>query len=255
MQRIIERNDLIKWEIKDGIGILTISNPPENYLYEPEFVPLDTLQSWTADPTLKGILIHGKGKHFSAGGDLKRLFELVSENQNLEAKMAAGAVVLDHLNSTDLPLVAAIHGVCFGGGLEIALSCHIRVAAENSLFATPETGHGLLPGMGGTVWLPATVGKAHALQMILSGDMISTEEASMIGLIDFIVPRKEVFTYSFNLLKRMTKNLHSQVIKSVIKALRNTEMLPPEQAIAEETRIFCELAREESFRRLSESDT
>ena len=251
----MESHSRIEWEIREGIGILTINNPPENYLYEPEFVPLESLKAWTANPTLKGILIHGKGKHFSAGGDLKRIFEMVSGDQNLEAKMAAGAAVLDHLISTDLPLVAAIHGVCFGGGLEIALVCHIRVAAENSLFATPETSHGLLPGMGGTVRLPSVIGQAHALQMILSGDMIRTEEARLMGLVDFIVPRKDVFTYAFNMLLKMTENQHLQVIRSVIQALRNSTILPPEQAIAEETRIFYALAKEEAHRRLSESET
>ncbi|MFH1296144.1 MAG: enoyl-CoA hydratase/isomerase family protein [Bacteroidota bacterium] len=251
----MESNRQIEWEIREGIGVLRINNPPENYLYEPEFVPLKSLKTWTTDPILKGILIHGKGKHFSAGGDLKRLFELVSKDQNLETKIAAGAAILNHLTSTDLPLVAAIHGVCFGGGLEIALACHIRVAAENSLFATPETSHGLLPGMGGTVRLPSVIGQTHALQMILSGDMISADEARRIGLIDFIVPRKEVYAFGFNLLRKMTKTIQPQVIRSVVKALRNAHYLPLEQAIAEETRIFCRLAREESLRRLSESNT
>ncbi|NQV02731.1 MAG: enoyl-CoA hydratase/isomerase family protein [Bacteroidia bacterium] len=248
-------SDRVEWKIREDIGILTINNPPENYLYEPEFIPMKLVQKWTDDPALKGILIHGKGKHFSAGGDLKRLFELVSEGENLEAKLAAGVAVIDHLISTNLPMVAAIHGVCFGGGLEIALACHIRVAAENSLFATPETSHGLLPGMGGTVRLPSTIGQAHSLQMILSGDMISTEEASRMKLIDFIVPRKEVFVYAFNILQKMTRNLHPRVIRSVIQALGNSATLPPELAIAEETRIFCELAKEETQRRLSEPET
>ena len=244
----------IEWEVREEIGILTINNPPENYLFEPEFVPLDVLQKWTAEPTLKGILIYGKGKHFSAGGNLKRLFEIIAQEENLEDKLAAGNAIIDHLVNTNLPLVAAVHGVCFGGGLEIALACHIRVAAENALFATPETSHGLIPGMGGSLRLPATVGQANALQMILSGDMISTEEALMMGLIDVILPRKEVFGHAFNLLHSMIKNLEPGIIKSVIKVLKNSTSMPSEQAIAEETKIFCELARKEYSRRLSESE-
>ncbi len=245
----------IQWEVREEIGILTINNPPENYLYEPEFVQLDLLQLWITDPKLKGILIHGKGKHFSAGGDLKRLFKIISNDEDLEKKLIAGNAVIDLLLSTYLPLVAAIHGVCLGGGLELALACHIRVAAENALFASPETNHGLIPGMGGTVRLPATVGTAHALQMIMSGNMISTEEALSMKLIDFIVPRKEVFAYAFSLLRRMTKNLPPRIIRSVMQALRNSATLPPEQAIAEETKIFCALAKEEYIRRLSESES
>ena len=147
-------NGRIEWEIREEIGIITINNPPENYLFEPEFVPLDVLQKWTSEKTLKGILIYGKGKHFSAGGNLNRLFEIIAQEENLEKKLAAGNAIIDHLVNTNLPLVAAVHGVCFGGGLEIALACHIRVAAENALFATPETSHGLIHGLGGTLRLP-----------------------------------------------------------------------------------------------------
>ncbi|TSA29722.1 MAG: enoyl-CoA hydratase/isomerase family protein [Bacteroidetes bacterium] len=244
----------IEWEIRDGIGIITISSPPENYLYEPAFVPLESLKKWTADPSLKGILIHGKGKHFSAGGDLDRLFSLITDNHDLKAYLAAGTTLLEYLIGTDLPLVAAIQGVCFGGGLELALACHIRIAAENALFASPETGHGLIPGMGGTVRLPETVGQAQALRMILTGDMINAEEARMIGLIDIIVPRHEVFDYAFNMLRKMTDALPVKVIRSVLRTLRNATTLPAEQAITEENRIFCELAKEEAKRRSAESE-
>lgn len=244
----------IEWEIREEIGVLTIDHPPENYLFEPEFVPIGQLQIWTADPALKGILIHGKGKHFSAGGDLNRLFEIVANDEHLPEKLAAGNALIGQLIHTNLPLVAAIQGVCFGGGLELALACHIRVAAENALFALPETSQGLLPGMGGTYRLPALVGMAEAIQMILSGDMISANEAGRINLVDYIVPRKELFDYAFSLLRRMTGNLSPKIIRSVIVALRNSTTLPPEQAIAEETKIFCMLAKEEYARRLSESE-
>ncbi len=244
----------IEWEVREEIGILTINNPPENYLFEPEFVPLDQLKQWTDDPGLKGILIHGKGKHFSAGGDLKRLFEIISKDELLEEKLAAGNALIDHLIGTNLPLAAAIHGVCFGGGLEIALACHIRVASEKTLFAAPETGHGLIPGMGGTFRLPAAVGKAEALKMILTGDMVSTEEAYSMKLIDFIVPRKEVLPFTFSMLRRMTKSLSPLIIRSVVETLRNAATMSSEMAIAEETRIFCELAKKEYVRRIAESE-
>lgn len=246
--------DHIEWEVKGEIGILTINNPPENYFYEPEFVPLSMLKSWTSDPSLKGILIHGKGKHFSAGGDLRRIFEIIANDEQLEQKLSAGNSLIRHLTETNLPLVAAIQGVCFGGGLELALACHIRVAAENSLFAAPETSHGLIPGMGGTVRLPSTVGMSHALQMILSGDMISADEAFGIKLIDFIVPGKEVVPYAFSLLQRMVKNLDPLIINAVMKTLQNSLILSPDKAIAEETKIFYELAQAEYSRRLSEPE-
>lgn len=245
-------SNLIEWEVNDGIGIMTINNPPENYLFEPEFVPLAQLQQWTGDSALKGILIRGKGKHFSAGGDLRQLFNLVSTDEKLAEKLAAGHQIINHLHHTNLPLVAAIQGVCFGGGLEIALACHIRVAAENALFAAPETSHSLIPGMGGTIRIPGTIGTAKALQMILSGDILHAEEASRIHLVDVVVPRKELFSYTFDLLYRMVKNGSPRIIRAVVETLRNASTLAPEQAALEETKIFCELAKEEYIRRLSE---
>jgi len=247
-------NSRVKWDIKEGIGIISICNPPENYLYEPEFVRLETLREWTGEPTLKGILIRGEGKHFSAGGDLKRLFEMISAHEDLMEKLRTGHAVIDHLIGTNLPLVAAIQGVCFGGGLELALACHIRVASQNSIFASPETIHGLIPGMGGTVRLPATVGKSNALKMILSGEMISTDEAYRMKLIDFIVPGTEVFSFAFSLLRRMVKNLDPRIINAVMKTLQNSLILSPDKAIAEETKIFFELAQAEHSRRLSEPE-
>ncbi|MBC8314449.1 MAG: enoyl-CoA hydratase/isomerase family protein [Bacteroidales bacterium] len=250
----MESINRVEWEVREGIGIITLNNPPENYLYEPEFIPIKTLKKWTSNPKLKGLLIHGKGKHFSAGGDMTRLFEMIEEDLAIRQKMEAGDRVIKHLIELDLPMVAAIHGVCFGGGLELALACHIRIAGEQSLFALPETSHGLLPGLGGTVRLPPVVGEARSLQMILSGDMINSEEARLIKLIDFIVPRNEVFEYAYRLIHKMTGNLSIRVIRAVIRAFRNAATMPAEEAISEETRIFCELAREEAKRRFTKSD-
>ncbi len=250
----MESINRIGWEVRDGIGIITLNNPPENYLYEPEFIPLETLKKWTSNPQLKGLLIHGKGKHFSAGGDMNRLFEMIKKELDIRQKVEAGDRVIQHLIELNLPMVAAIHGVCFGGGLELALASHIRIAGEQSLFALPETSHGLLPGLGGTVRLPSVVGEARSLRMILSGDMINAEEARLIKLIDFIVPRNEVFDYAYRLIRKMTGDLSIRVIRAVVRALRNAATMPAEEAIHEETRIFCELAGEEAKRRFSEAN-
>jgi len=242
-----------EWEVRDGIGIMTINNPPENYLFEPEFVPLTQLKQWTGDPSLKGILIHGKGKHFSAGGDLKRLFEIVGSGEDLEEKLAAGHEVIYHLQGTKLPLIAAIQGVCFGGGLEIALACHIRIAAENTLFAAPESCHSLIPGMGGTFRIPGSTGMAKALQMILSGDVLNAEEAFRIHLVDEIIPRKTLFSHSLELMTRMVKNISPRIIRAVVETLENANTMTSEEAAREESRIFCQLAKEEYTRRTSEN--
>ena len=242
-------NERVTWDIRDGIGILTLNNPPENYLYEPDFISEELRSSWQTNTGLKGMVIHGAGKHFSAGGDTKRMFELMATDVDFEGRMAKGNFVLKQLQELNIPLVAAIHGVCFGGGLELALTCHIRVAGEHSLFAFPETGIHLMPGLGGIYRLMNHVGKAQSTRVILSGEIIDAEEALMINLIDVIRPRHEVFEYAFNLAKRMTKEVPLPVIQSVIKAIRHAETLPENEAIREESRLFCALALTEAKRR------
>ncbi|MFH1160512.1 MAG: enoyl-CoA hydratase/isomerase family protein, partial [bacterium] len=186
-------------------------------------------------------------------GDLNRMFEMLSSGHEIDREMQAGNAVLQCLIDSDLPMIAAIQGVCFGGGLEFALACHIRVAAENALFAFPETNHGLMPGLGGTVRLPALIGKAKAASMILSGDVVNSEEALKLNLIDYLVPRSEAFSFAFNMLQKMTRDLRVDVIRSVIKALHNTSILPEQEAIREETRLFCNLAIQEAQRRFNET--
>jgi enoyl-CoA hydratase/carnithine racemase len=244
----MEKSDKISWEIRKDIGIITLDNPPENYLENPEFIPLEVIRKWTSYDYLKGILICGAGKHFSGGGKLENLFKMIREKEDLAAKMEGGKAVLCHLENLNIPVVSAIQGICFGGGLEIALASHIRVCTENSLFAFPEINHGILPGLGGTVRATELTGFQNSLKMIMAGDMINAEDALEMKLVDYIVPRAKLFDFSFSLLQKMTMDRPLPVIHAVMKALRNARTLPAEEAMKEETRLFCELALAESQR-------
>jgi enoyl-CoA hydratase len=248
----MERYGHIDWEMKGTTGVLSLGPPPENLLAEPEFVPLEHMIKWTSEPGLKGIVIHGQGKHFSAGADTKNLFDFISQGKDLEAMMNAGKELLHHLESLDIPLIAAVSGICFGGGLEIALACHIRICSDNALFAFPEVNHGLLPGLGGTVRLQEKTHAGEALKMILGGDVINAGEAMQIGLADLIVPKSELLSSSLGLMEKMTRDRPLEVINAIMKVMRNARTLPREEAMAEETRLFCELAVKEAARRATE---
>jgi enoyl-CoA hydratase/carnithine racemase len=245
----MEQIDKIGWEIRQDIGIITLDNPPENYLFQPDFVPLETLKKWTSYDYLKGIMICGTGKHFSGGGRLEKLFGMIRSNEDISGKMERGKEVLQHMEQLDIPVVAAIHGICFGGGLEIALACHIRISSENALFAFPEINHGILPGLGGTVRAYETIGFPASLKMIMSGDMFNAEDALEMKLVDYVVPKTKLIDFSFGMLQKMTKDRPIEVIHAVMKALRNARTLPTGEAMREETRLFCELALEEAKRR------
>lgn len=245
----MEKSDKISWEIRKDIGIITLDNPPENYLENPEFIPLEVIKKWTSYDYLKGILICGAGKHFSGGGKLDNLFKMIRAKEDLGAKIDEGKAVLDHLENLDIPVISAIQGICFGGGLEIALASHIRICTENSLFAFPEINHSIIPGLGGTIRATELAGFRNSLKMIMAGDMINAEDAMEMNLVDYIVPKPKLFDFSFSLLQKMTQDRPLQVIHAVMKSLRNARTLPLKEAMKEETRLFCELALSESTRR------
>ena len=156
------------------------------------------------------------------------------------------------LQNLDLPVVAAINRVCFGGGLEIALACHIRVASENAMFAFPEVNQNLLPGMGGTVRLPALTGFSQAAMMILGGDTVNAIDAKKLGIIDILAPKDQALEYATDLLRKMTHDRPVTVIRSVMQALKNASRMSGQDAMRAETRLFCSLAKEEALRRKME---
>lgn len=248
----MEKFGHITWEITGTTGVLSLGPPPENFLKEPEFIPLEELKKWTSSAGLKGIIIQGQGKHFSSGADAGNLFRMIASGVDMESRMNNGKAVLDYLGSLDIPVVAAVQGVCFGGGLEIALACDIRICAKNALFAFPEVNLGFLPGLGGTFMLARTIRYPEALKMILSGDMIDAGDALTTGLVDRVVTKKDLLPYCLTLMGKMTADRPVEVIKAVMKALRNSVNLTREEAMTEETRLFCILAKKESERRASE---
>lgn len=248
----MEQLDGIGWEIRKGIGIITIDNPPENYLRSPDFIPLAVLKKWTSAEELRGIIITGAGKQFSAGGNLEFLFSMIRECENISKRMAKGKKVLDYIENLDIPVVSAIRGVCFGGGLEIALATHVRICSDNALFAFPESNHGLIPGLGGIARSNELTGFRKSLEMVLGGDMISAAEALEMKLVDYIVPKNELHKFAFNYLYNIVKDRPLPVIRSVMKVLRCAGGMNPGDAMNLETKLFCELAMEEANRRKRE---
>ena len=239
-----------RYERSGPVGVITLHDPPANELPWPEFIPIGLLREWTAAPGLKGLIIRGEGRNFSAGGHLETLF--TTDPAILPEKMRRGHALLEEFRRLDLPVIAAINRVCFGGGLEIALACHIRVASENAILAFPEANQGLMPGMGGTFRLPPFAGFSASAAMILAGDTITAEEALNMGLVDHLAPKDRAFDAALTLMHKMTSDRPVPVIRSVMRALRNAAELPRAEGMREEIRLFCSLAAEEAERRRKE---
>ena len=229
--------------IKEGaIGILTLTGTGGNYLEQPDFADVDWLQERFSDPGLKGIIIRGGGRHFSAGANLDKLKQLAGDETLLFRRMTAGKKLIQMITGAEVPVVAGISGICFGGGLEIALACHIRVCSDNALFAAPEANYGIMPGLGGTVTLSRLIGAGKAAEMILSGNIVNAEKALTLGLTDHVVPGRDLHSFTLEYLNKMTADRDTAVIRSIMKSIHHSQTMDFEKALEEETKLFCALA-------------
>ena len=238
----MKEQNICIWEKVGSIGVLSLNNPPENLIAEPEFVKKELIEEILSDTTLKGIIIKGTGRHFSAGADMDILKKLTLSEALLAQKLLDGKAIIRTIDSMNIPVVAAISGVCFGAGLEIALACHFRIGSENALFAFPETNYGFMPGMGGTVMLSRLIGTGKSAEIILTGELVNSQKALEIKLVDQIVSKKELQPFSINFLTKMTTDRDIDVIHSVMKSILNSQNMSFENALEEETKLFCALA-------------
>ena len=237
----MEKSNIISWERQGEIGVLSIENGNENYINTPDFVDLDKLKVWTSEYDLKGIIIRGIGRNFSAGADIEQLNKLAENESLLEEKMNRGKEILNYIEDLDIPVISAINGVCFGGGLEIALASHIRVASYKALFAFPELNHGLIPGLGGGYRLLKLLGKK-VYDIILNADLINVDKAKDFGIVNYISDSKDSFEFAKEKLLSMISDRPIEVIKSAMKSIKNSERLNREDALKAETELFCKLA-------------
>ncbi len=175
--------------INDGILTVGLNDPPDNRLKLAVFQELATCLTVMKSDEVRAVVIRGMGRNFSKGADPK---ELRTTNLSQQAALLrSGNDIFEALSQLTKPVVAAIDGACFGGGLELALACHLRVASERARLGLPELNLGLLPGLGGIQRLTRVVGEAVAMEMVLLGDLISASKALELRLVNRVFPRKE----------------------------------------------------------------
>ena len=173
-------SEVVKLERHDEVGIVTVNSPPVNALSAAvRGGILECIKAAIADPAIKGIVLTCAGRTFIAGADITEFGK--------PPKPPGLNEVLAEMENSPKPIVAAIHGTALGGGLEVALACHFRVAVKEAKLGLPEVKLGLLPGAGGTQRLPRAVGPELAVKMIVGGDPIGAAEALKNGLIEEIV--------------------------------------------------------------------
>ncbi|MBI1968137.1 MAG: enoyl-CoA hydratase/isomerase family protein [Gemmatimonadetes bacterium] len=194
--------ETLLFDLRDGIAFVTINRPDKlNALNDQVMEDLrDAVERIATTPEIKGALITGAGaKAFIAGADIGDLAKQGPFDG--KARSLRGQAILRRLETCGKPVIAAVNGFALGGGCELAMACHIRIASENAKFGQPEVKLGIIPGYAGTQRLPRLVGKGRALQLILTGEMIDAQEAYRIGLVNKIVPADQLLAESEKLLR------------------------------------------------------
>ena len=211
----------ILYEKKGAIAYVTLNRPKVlNALSHATWENLEAaFEDAREDEAVRGVILTGAGdKAFIAGADISELAHVSAVEA--ERSSAYGQKVLNLIENLGKPVIAAINGFALGGGCETAMACTIRVAVENAKFGQPEVKLGLIPGGGGTQRLPRLVGKGRALQLILTGEMISAQEAYRIGLVNEVVPPAELIPRAEAILKQTFANA-PLAVKYSLEAVSN----------------------------------
>ena len=207
-------------EVKDQILYITINREQKlNALNKATLAELaDAIAFAGQQDEVRGVLLRGAGeKAFVAGADISEFSDYNGEKGEALARDGQYGV-FDAIESCPKPVVAAINGFALGGGLELAMACHIRIASDNAKLGLPETSLGLIPGYGGTQRLTQLVGKGRALEMIATADMITAEQAEKIGLVNAVVPQAELISRAESILNKV-KMRAPLAVAAAIKAV------------------------------------
>ena len=197
----------VLYEKKGSIAYVTVNRPKVlNALNTPTWSDLrKAFEDARDDAAIRGVILTGAGdRAFIAGADISELAQVLAFEAEQSSRF--GQEVLDLIENLGKPVIAAVNGFALGGGCETAMACTIRIAVEAAKFGQPEVALGLLPGGGGTQRLPRLVGKGRALQLILSGEMITAQEAYRIGLVNEIAPAAELIQRAEAILTRIAVN-------------------------------------------------
>lgn len=215
--------------ITDGIGHLELNHPPANQMNAGFFSEFNEMvDELRMLKELKAIVISSKGRHFSSGADLDELLEQVviagemnppDRNENWMIRSGKNYRSFLFFEETEIPVIAAIRGVCIGSAFELALYTHFRFCGEDAVFGLPETSFNLMPGLGGIRKIAALVGQAKAIEMVLRGNTFGAEEALENHLVDRIVPRRKVVEFSVAFARKVMKNYKKQKAPLYLKQI------------------------------------
>jgi|ECHhosMinimDraft_1075155.scaffolds.fasta_scaffold00493_7 enoyl-CoA hydratase/carnithine racemase len=185
--------ETIEMEIKEGeIGLITLNRPEKLNAINLKMVEelVDALSKLESNDNVKVVVITGKGRAFSAGADVREM----ANSSHLDAMKRGHSPLWDKMKKFRKPIIAALNGITAGGGLELAMACDIIIASESAMLGQPEINIGIIPGAGGTQRLTRVIGKYKAMELVLTGKLISAQEAERLGLVNKVVKGEELIS-------------------------------------------------------------
>jgi len=227
---VVRKND------DEGVEILTLKHPPVNALSTALLAGLSRhVDAIAQDPKVRTVVLTGDGQYFSAGADLKEMATL--DLANAPDLVRKGHDLFHRIATLRPPVIAAINGLALGGGLELALSCDLRIAGDSAKLGAPEVNYGLMPAYGGTQRLPRLIGVPKAKELIFTGAMISAAEALRIGLVNKTVPAGQELRAARDLAHTIAQKA-PRAVQASKKAIADGVPLPLAQGIEGETKLF-----------------
>src|SRR5690625_1888604 len=200
-------------QMKNHVGVLTINSPPANALSTSLLSDLEKqLDAIENNSSIKAVILKGEGRFFSAGADIKEFTSLQAAS-DYESLSRNGQLIFERMETFHIPIIAAIHGAALGGGLELAMACHMRIVSEEAKLGLPELNLGIIPGFAGTQRLPQLVGNAKAYELLLTSDAISGKEAAVIGLANMSVPEEELFPTAQKIAQKIAAKSKPSITK------------------------------------------
>ena len=232
--------DFFRCSVTEGVAIITIDRPPLNVLSFSHYHELCIkIFQLIEGKEAKVVILTGSNKAFISGLDIKEINRISTPEENDEATLKVKAL-FRQIEKLSRPVIAAINGNCFGGGLELAMACHLRLASRDARLGLPEINLGAIPTFGGTQRLPKIVGRAKAMELILTGRLISGEEASSIGLVNEACQPEELLDRAISLAHQIA-NKNIMAVEAATQAVTEALEVDIETGLILESRLSSEL--------------
>jgi len=203
----------VNWRLEHDIGFIELNSPPANSMNKLFFVELrDIADRALNNQQVKAIIISGRGRHFSSGADINDLLSFDEENKaQATAYYVANSQTFKKLHTATIPVIAAVSGICLGSAMELAMACHFRIAADNTIMGFPESTFHLMTGCGGSVYTSKFVGKNTLINLMMTGNNLQAAEAEQLGLIDLTVSKNEVVEKAVTFAKKITEDYKQEL--------------------------------------------